>query len=65
MKRKSHTLVHPILSHTLNHTVFTLGLISISAALLITTTRGYASKINYLPAITLTNQNARSVSLSS
>ena len=65
MKRKFDTLVYPLHSRTLSHSGFALGLILISAALLITTTRGYASKVNYLPAITLANQNARSVSLSS
>lgn len=41
------------------------GIIFLIAALLSSGSRGYASKVNYLPDIKLTNQNSQAMSLSS
>jgi cytochrome oxidase Cu insertion factor (SCO1/SenC/PrrC family) len=42
-----------------------LGALVLTAAFLANGTTAYASKVNYLPDITLTNQNSRAISLSS
>jgi protein SCO1 len=42
-----------------------LGAVILAAAFLLNATASYASKVNYLPALTLTDQNSQTVSLSS
>ena len=42
-----------------------LGAVILAAAFLLNVTASYASKVNYLPALTLTDQNSQTVSLSS
>jgi protein SCO1/2 len=65
VKPKAATLAHQITSSTLNLSATMLGLIFMSATLLVSSTTIYGSKVNYLPDISLTNQNSRSISLSS
>jgi len=52
-------------SARLNLLALLLGIIFLTAAFPASMVTSYASKVNYLPDITLTNQNSQSVSLSS
>ena len=65
MKREADISAHPIKSPSLNPCAAGCGLMFISASFLISSTVIYGSKVNYLPDIILTNQNSRSISLSS
>jgi cytochrome oxidase Cu insertion factor (SCO1/SenC/PrrC family) len=53
---------HPV---RLNSFAILLGALIVTAAFPISGTTSYASKVNYLPDVTLTNQNAHAISLSS
>ena len=64
MKRKPDTSAHPVKHRSLNACA-TLGFALISMSFLVSATSLYSSKVDYLPDITLTNQNSRSISLSS
>jgi protein SCO1/2 len=50
---------------SLTGVAISFGTIILAAAFLLNATASYASKVNYLPALTLTNQNSQPVSLSS
>jgi protein SCO1 len=65
VKRETDISAHPIKSPSLNPCAAVCGLMFISVFLLISSTVIYGSKVNYLPDIILTNQNSRSISLSS
>ena len=64
MKRKPDTSARPVKHRSLNACA-TLGFALISMSFLVSATSLYAGKVDYLPDITLTNQNSRSISLSS
>jgi protein SCO1 len=65
VKRETDISAHPRKSPSLNPCAAVCGLMFISVFLLISSTVIYGSKVNYLPDIILTNQNSRSISLSS
>jgi protein SCO1/2 len=65
VKRETDISAHPIKSPSLNPCAAVCGLMFISVSFLISSTVIYGSKVNYLPDIILTNQNSRSISLSS
>jgi protein SCO1/2 len=64
MKSKTDISAHSMRSRSLKPLIAALGLVFASIAFVIRSTV-YASKVNYLPDITLTNQNSRSIPLSS
>jgi len=64
VKRLQSILTSRIKSPRSNLAILLGGLV-VLAAFLINGASAYASKVNYLPDITLTNQNARAISLSS
>jgi protein SCO1/2 len=64
VKRKPDTSARPVKQRSLNACA-TLGFALITTSFLVGATSLYGSKVDYLPDITLTNQNSRSISLSS
>jgi cytochrome oxidase Cu insertion factor (SCO1/SenC/PrrC family) len=65
VKRETDISAHPIKPLSLNPCAAVCALMFISVSFLISSTVIYGSKVNYLPDIILTNQNSRSISLSS
>jgi protein SCO1 len=65
VKRQFSNSTDQIKSRGLHILATLLGAVIVSAAFLTNAATGYASKDNYLPDITLTNQNSRTISLSS